>query len=596
MNPRRVLGLFIVLAISTMLAAQCGAPAEPQVIEKEVIVTKEVEVEKIITQEIEKVVEKEVEVQVVVTATPESAPAPMTYAPGEGGTLRVHQENPPKLFIPIITAGREAEYVFELIFDRVTRVDEEGKIVPDMAESWELSEDELTWTFKLRDDIKWHDGEPFTAKDVEFTMYAYLDPILGQWWAANFVSISGAEAYNSGEADTIEGIKVIDDYTIAFTTDVLNAAFPALFVDAKIIPEHIWKDVPRDEESWAERARQEDGVIGTGPFKFIQYQTDEFIELERFEDYFLGTPKIGKIFIQFAPVDTGVAMLESGEIDMVFEVPYEDAERLKDVPGLTIHEVPNAKWVWWIRYNLHDDNPRDTREFLQNAEFRQALTAAFDRQAYVDAILLGHGQVIDTHCWSIPWTVPEDQELTPYDPEAAKAKLEELGWDFDNDRLKIIVYPSNKARNEIPEIFQSYLAEIGVKADVTMMDLARARELLYGDHDYDICIGGWLQGADPSLWAINLTCDGGRGTDGYCNPAVDELFDQGVQTFDFAERQEIYQELCSLIQQDMPKTPVVLPNIVAIHNDRLFNFVLAPERGLGARFVDVHTWAVADEF
>ena len=118
--------------------------------------------------------------------------------------------------------------------------------------------------------------------------------------------------------------------------------------------------------------------------------------------------------------------------------------------SIEVEEVPNAKWIWWIRYNLHDDNPSPNKKFLQNLEFRKAITMAFDRHAYVDSILLGHGKVVDSHAYSIPWTVPSDLKETPYDQDGAKKILEELGWDFKNDVLKILVYPSN--RHEIKSL------------------------------------------------------------------------------------------------------------------------------------------------
>jgi peptide/nickel transport system substrate-binding protein len=517
-------------------------------------------------------------------------------AAGATDMLRVTQENPPKIFMPVITAGREEYPVFELLYGRLVKLDAEGKFVPSMAEKLDLSQDKLTWTITLRKDVKWHDGKPLTAGDVDFSLHAYVHKDLGKWWSGSFFAIKGSQEYNKGQAPRIEGVKVIDDSTIAITTSKPNVAFPSVLVDCAIVPKHIWEKVEKTEKAYAQFALTKEGTIGTGPYKFVQYVTDQYLEFERFDGYFDGRPKIKRIIIRFAPIDTSLAMLETGEVDMVFEIPYGDVERLSKVKGLVIEEVPNYKFVWWIRFNLWNQNPSPIKSFLQNPEFRKAVDMAFDKQAYVDSILLGHGKVVDTNAYSVGWAVPPDFKPTPYDPNGAKALFQKIGWNFDKNVIRILMYPSNKARDEVAGILQNYLRNIGVKAEIINKDLAAARVDMYETFDYDICIGGWLQGSDPSQWNLNLSgpsSGGGRGAEGYDNPKVNDAFLKAAQIFEFKDRQKAYWDIVKMIQADMPKAPICLPNVVIARTSKLRDFVLAPERGLGSRYIDVHKWSLA---
>jgi peptide/nickel transport system substrate-binding protein len=312
--------------------------------------------------------------------------------------LRVTQENSPKIFMPS-HAGREEFPVFELLYSRLVKIDKEGKIVPSMAEKVELSADKLTWVVKLKKGITWHDGRPLTSADIDYTLHTYLHKDLGKWWSGSFLSIKGSQEYNKGQTSRIEGVKVIDDLTISITTTLPNVAFPSVLADCVIIPKHVWEGVEKTEKAYTQFSLTKEGTVGTGPYKFVQYVTDQYIEFARFDDYFEGRPKIERIIVRIAPIDTSIAMLEAGEVDVVYEVPYGDVNRLIGIKGVEIEEVPNYKFVWWIRFNIWNQNPSPIKKYLQNPDFRRAINMAFDKQAYVDSILLKHGTVVDTNAY-----------------------------------------------------------------------------------------------------------------------------------------------------------------------------------------------------
>ena len=175
----------------------------------------------------------------------------------------------------------------------------------------------MTWTFSLKKNVKWHDGQTLTTEDVAFSVSSYVNPKLKENFQGLYCTIQGKKEYNEGEAEKISGIEVIDFYTISFTAVAPNVAFLLVMEQTMIMPKHIWEKVEEKQDAWIRFANTAEGLIGSGPHKFVQYVTDECIEFERFDDYFQGQSEIKKILIQFANIDTGIAMLESGEVDIV---------------------------------------------------------------------------------------------------------------------------------------------------------------------------------------------------------------------------------------------------------------------------------------
>jgi len=282
----------------------------------------------------------------------------------EGGTLFLHLEHTPDAIWPVTATDRAATFLFELTYNFLVEFNDTGELVPSLAESWEISKDGLTYTFHLRRDVKWHDGEPFTAKDVEFTYTLLVNKEAGSIFAGKVIGfVEGAQDYYDGKTDRISGIKVIDDYTIQFKLKKISVPFLSQ-IFFPIVPEHIFGKIPVDQIA---KSREAQMMIGTGPFKLVKYVTGQYYEFERFDDYFKGRPHIEKIYVKIAKADVALAMLKKGEIDYIIEFPPGELEYLKTLPNVKILTAPNLTWPWVLCVNSLK-NPHLADKFCEVTE------------------------------------------------------------------------------------------------------------------------------------------------------------------------------------------------------------------------------------
>ena len=327
-------------------------------------------------------------------------------------------------------------------------------IAGDLAGNWTVAGDGVTWTFTLRDGLTWHDGEPVTADDVKFTLELYADPAQQAVNAGRVqTSILGGEAYGDGSADSIEGVQVIDDQTIQIVTPEPNAAFLDMMTIIFILPEHSLSQIPRDQigesDWWTTQG------IGTGPFKFVNYEPDQFIELERFDDYWRGAPNLERIINRyFAEPGPAVLALEAGEIAFTY-VTADEAVRLQDNPDVTV--IPGPSRV----INFLNLNPNAVEAF-QDKRVRQAIAYAIDREAIIDGLWQGAAEPV--YCqFDNPAFVPDDVNTYPYDPDRARELLAEAGWDSSaSGEFEAITYYTDQLSADILVAVQQYLADVGI--------------------------------------------------------------------------------------------------------------------------------------
>ncbi|MBV7335095.1 ABC transporter substrate-binding protein [Chloroflexi bacterium TSY] len=242
---------------------------------------------------------------------------------------------------------------------------------PSLAESFEVSEDGLTFTFNLRKDIVWHDGEPFTADDVAFTFTAAVHPDNPTFWGPSLSTLKGLEAFTTGDADSIDGLNVIDDHTIEITLESPSMSILDTLSFVGILPEHILGDVPMTE--FAANEFFSKSPIGTGPFQVTEVAEDQFIRLARHDDYFLGTPKLAGINFFFPDRTTVAAGFESGEIDLSSSLPAEDVERFLDNPDYKVVFQPSSVFCN-VTANV-ERVPKKVRHAIQFAIDRETITS-----------------------------------------------------------------------------------------------------------------------------------------------------------------------------------------------------------------------------
>jgi peptide/nickel transport system substrate-binding protein len=502
-------------------------------------------------------------------ATPEPEEAEEAGEIVEGGQVNIAMWSPPNGFNPLNADSSYGQFVIDILFNSLTRFNDDVQFAPHLADRWEISEDNTEFTFYLNPDAKWHDGTPVTAADVEYTVWAISHPEIVTNRGANISFLKGLEGSKRPEGvETVEGVEVIDDHTIKFTAK--NPIDPLALLEQLgnqvwIFPKHVMEDVaPADfdkHEFWL------NPTVASGPFKFVRYETDQFIELERNDDYYRGKPHLDKVIVSIVTPATMVAQLEKGEVDLsaaggIGDIPLDDWERVQALPNVTATSYQDNGY----QYALINMAPGSV---WGDKRLRQALTYGINRQLIVDSLLKGEGVVSQGPIVPVTYYYnPEVEGLFPYDPDEAKELLAEAGWD-PNYEMTIIVPIGNVVRELSADIIQANLAEIGIKVSIEKMDFPTLIQRSK-DGEFDLALIGWGGLLDPDVRSQFQT--GGQYNYGTISiPELDELLEEGANTADTEARKAIYDEFQMVFIEEMPIVPLYWPLRLAAINNRVQN-------------------------
>lgn len=523
---------------------------------------------------------------------PEAEAPAETEGPPQGGTVRLAMwSSPAGLFNPVFYSDQYDANIISLVFDSLYQYNVSMEQEPALAESWEFSNEGKTVTFKLREDVVWHDGEPFTAEDVAFTFEIMCHP---DYSGPRGYSVERLEGYyeyhgklaeDSTEenpvyeiepltADSVAGIKVVDPYTISFTATEEYASFMD-DLSYGIVPKHVLGEVPVSEMPEHDFSNN---PIGTGAFKFVEYKRDQYATFEAFDDYYEGRPNVDQVVYKITNQEVALMELETGELDVV-DVTPQDFDMVQEWEGVELHEAMELGYQY-MAIN-HD------REIFQDQNVRQALIYAIDREGIVDNCLLGHGQKMNAPVSPLSWAYNPEVNDYPYDPEKAKSLLNEAGWTMgddgvmtkDGERFEVtLMYPTgNKVREQSAPIIKENLKEVGIDVELSLMDFPSMREKAINGRDFDLCLIGWSLSPDPDAsFAFHSRNDyvGGWNYIAYHNERNDTLLDAGVATTDMEARKEIYQEWTKLMNEDLPYIFLYAQNKIHGVNSRIKGFDL----------------------
>ena len=402
-----------------------------------------------------------------------------------------------------------------LLFNGLTGHDGDNAVVPALAKSWDFDEETCTYTFHLEEDVRWHDGEPFTAEDVQFTIEAIMDPENGSENAPNF--------------EDVEEITVIDDHTISFRLSAPNVAFLD-YMTMAILPKHLLEG---EDMQTADFFRS---PIGTGPYKLASWDEGQAITLEKNADYFRGEPNIDTIVFKIVPDDNAKALqLRAGELDLALLTP-KDAATFADEEGFACYDMETADYRG-ILFNFQNEYWQENRDLIP------AVCYAIDREAIIDAVLLGQGMAaygpLQRNIYNY-----EDAEHYDYDPEKARAVLEAAGCVLGEDGFYtrngetvgfvISVGAGDQVRIDMAQIVAQQLREIGM--DVTV-DIP-AQVDWSGQMAYLIGWGSPFD-ADDHTYKVFGTDKGANYSD-YSNTDVDRYLTEARESDDPAVRAEAY--------------------------------------------------------
>jgi peptide/nickel transport system substrate-binding protein len=435
---------------------------------------------------------------------------------------------------------------FQLMFSKLIERGWEGdtwKPIPDLADSWEVSPDGLKWTFHLHPGVKWHDGAPFTANDVAFTINRSLLNTFRNPQSA-WAAVVGTDAVKAGTAQTASGVKVIDDLTIELTINAPNADFFSDLSEpsAMIVPEHILKDTDPKQVETIEFSTTK--PIGTGPYKFIKYETDQYTQFEANPDYFQGVPKIKNIFVKRLLGDQAIAQLESGDLDLSVRLNPAEKGRLEKVATLDVLSTPGVGTF----------GPYMNLLSLTDVKTRKAIAVAVNAQGIIDSVYGGSGRI---NRGVLPGMPPaDDQEYFDFDPVKAKQLLDESSWDKSKP-LRIVFDKSFAGVEQWTPIMQQDLEAIGFKVELMGLDTTAAIDMYEKIDQYDVVIAqGGDQGVGPFRSQVYYNCtqtEPAHWRTYSRNCAIDEGFIAARKEIDATKRTEIFKGVSKLINDEVEK-------------------------------------------
>lgn len=533
----------------------------------------------------------------VVALTLSAGLTALASEPKAGGTLRYAVWSSPKgIFNPSIYTDVYDGRVNQLLFPTLLSVDAEQNFIPVLADRYEISPDNLTLTFYLNDKAKWDDGEPLTAADVAFTIETICAPTYTGPRFGEVDQIVGAQAYHDGAAESVTGIQIIDDHTISFTYADIYAPALAIFAGRGILPKHIWEKVPVAD--WDKATDLMAKPVGAGPFKFVQFVPDQYVELVRNDDYFLGAPYLEKFILKVSNQDTAQAEMISGQIDiaMVSSPKNKDLEVYTSA-GIKVDEYAGNGYQF-MAFNNKD-------ETFGDKTVRQAFVYAINRQVMIDKLLDGHGTALNAPLVTTSWAYPSDLNTYDYNPEKAKELLAQAGFvdtdkdgilDKDGKPFKIeLLYPlGNKTRELSAPIIQQNLKDIGVEVELVSMEFATLREKVLNNHDYQVALLGFSLEIDPSdaktYWDSSIADKPAFNVAAFVNAESDALLVEGARYLDIGKRQEVFAKWARLMNEEVPFVFLYSPNEVRAYSPKLMNY----HPFTFVEYANIHTWYFAD--
>jgi peptide/nickel transport system substrate-binding protein len=534
----------------------------------------------------------------------EEDPDELDDAP-DGGIVTVGLWQEPESLTWVVGSGAFSERVVLLtIHEPLLRIGADNDLEPGLLEevptvaNGGISEDGMTITLRLREGLHWSDGEPLTISDYVFTYEKIMDPDTAA------VQILGW--------DRIESIETPDDYTAIVQLVEPYAPFVNLTSVGwfgSLLPQHILGD-GRD-------IRTEFGrfPVGTGPFRFVEWESGSHIRVERNPYYHRGDANLDAIVFRLMPDrNVVVAQARTGDIDIAFDMTEAQIPELEGLPGVTLFTTPGTTVERYYFNFRNPDNLSEPHPVLSDVLVRRALVHAIDRQEIVDTLLYGRTEVAVNELGTTPY-FNEDLEPLPFDPQLAMELLDEAGWEVGADgirekdgrrlELKHVTTAGNALREQMQVIVQQYFLDVGI--EMTIQNY-RPAELWAGCATGGISaqgqfdLAGWadtIPGVDPDItlfWHSSqiVNCEtnpAGYNSRGYSNPEVDRLLEEQQLTSDVDERMEIIRELQQVLYDDVAAIWLYYRVDIISASDRIQGINPTP---FGGAFWNTGDWSVSD--
>jgi peptide/nickel transport system substrate-binding protein len=428
---------------------------------------------------------------------------------------------------------------------------------PGLADSWETSDDGLTWTFHLNKDAKWHDGKPVTSEDVAYTFRRILKEKQGLY--IDYVR-------------QIDKIETPDKHTVVFKTKDPSVQMLSMLV--YILPKHIWKDVPAEETKTFEN----EPAIGSGPFQAVEWKEGQSVRLEANPDYFRGAPHIDEIIFQlYDNDDTMVQALKNGEVDYIAWFPINLFKSLENQKGIETNSAPDPGFTE-LGFNLYEPSPEAIEEFgapktstgnpaLLDPLVREAINWSIDEEELTQKILQGEGILGST---LVPPALAryhlklDESEIQGFDIERSKELLEQAGWrdtngdgtvDKDGEELELRLFVRSEDKDSVTagQFIEDWLKEAGIGLETKAISDTALTDAIYAA-DYDMFIWGWGSDPDPDFILSVLTCDQIMGWSDtfWCNEDYSRMYQEQKEQLDIDERAATIKEMQRIAYEENP--------------------------------------------
>ena len=475
------------------------------------------------------------------------------------------------------------KYAVGLMFLPLMELDSELNFVGMLADSV-TTEDNLNFTVHINDEAVWSDGTPVTAADVEFTVRRLASPVVNNTTLMLYAFEGiGDDGFVTAGAESIDGIQIIDDKTVRFTSKNPMALTTFENTYARYIhtlPKHIIEKFSEEELLTTEWFNRPDVI--NGPFYLTDYDNNHYISYEANQDYWKGSPKIDKLNIKIVDASQVLAGLQSGEIDITHHtltaIPQKDYQSLEALENVdVVYGAPITNQSAFIQ-----------TANIKDARVRQALVYAIDRQKLVDELLQGHGEVVDGFLSSASPFFDDSLSVIPYDPEKAKALLQEAGWD-GSQTLRFYVNSGDTTFVNGAQVLVAQWAEVGIKVEVQTVDLATLMTIA-GSTDYDIMAVQYTYAPVDPYPDIDWLLNGEGSWTGYISDEIKTALADAQKTSDVDEITKLYSIVDKKVQEDVPMFSVYIISAQGAVSKR----IKGAQPSAYGFFNDVQNWDISE--
>jgi peptide/nickel transport system substrate-binding protein len=517
--------------------------------------------------------------------------------PTIGGTLVEGVLNTPAHINPLLATsevGTEADRdITALIYSGLLRGSAESGFVPDLAEKYEISKNGLEYTFTLKPNLVWHDGEKITASDVVFTVKTAQDGRMKSPKRANWDGV---------------GVEQIDDLTVRFT---LKKPYGPFLENTTmgILPEHIWKTIDYNRFDTNKYNRE---PIGSGPYKFSKIETvtkdgDEIpvsYTLKAFKSFALGKPRIETMkFVFFGNEESLLQALADGSVEAINSISAENAQKLSQ-EGFRIEHTPLPR-VLAVFFNQNE------QPLFTDSSVRKALTLATDKQPIIDKVLFGYGVSLNSPLppGAVGYEANADEKDRAERLTAARALLEKAGWKFD-DTQKLWTKKVKKetqtlhfelATSEATELktvaqeLKANWEELGIPVTVRVFATGDLKETIVRPRKFEALFFGQVlgQGSDPyPFWHSSQRLDPGLNITSYANTKVDKILDEARTEANNDKRATAYKNFSSEVMKDTPAIFMYAPEFLYVLPESVHGLALGAISVPAERFLNIHEWYI----